>query len=187
MVAPPRRRTSHHSRAATLRVHSVLPPTRLMSTVLPIQQFSTTTARPSHPTPRIDFSEQLAFEARLAFARNIARGEAGVNLAEAALQVAAEDDAIGEWYKLLQTERYIIFYYRSSLPSERFLNTTFPLKSTVHLFLSTVSSTASGIARGEAGQNLSRPACNCRGCCSMLAVQPLLHGAVHFLLSSASS
>lgn len=47
------------------------------------------------PPIRLDFSEQLAAEARLAFARNVARGEAGINLAEAALQVAAEDDAIG--------------------------------------------------------------------------------------------
>jgi hypothetical protein len=50
----------------------------------------------SSATRRLDFSQQLAFEARAAFACNIARGEAGMNLAEAALQVAAEDDAIGE-------------------------------------------------------------------------------------------
>jgi hypothetical protein len=54
---------------------------------------------PPHPTlgprRRLDFAEQLAFDARVAFARNLARGEAGMHLAEAALQVAAEDDAIG--------------------------------------------------------------------------------------------
>lgn len=41
-------------------------------------------------------SDVHAWEARVAFARNIARGEPGMNLAEAALQVAAEDDALGE-------------------------------------------------------------------------------------------
>ena len=57
----------------------------------------------SHPLPpthtlrtndRLDFSDQLAFAARAALAANVARGEAGVDLAAAALQVAAEDDAV---------------------------------------------------------------------------------------------
>jgi hypothetical protein len=50
---------------------------------------------PPQPLRRTDHSERLAAEARLAFAANVARGEAGVDLAEAALQIAAEDDAIG--------------------------------------------------------------------------------------------
>lgn len=36
-----------------------------------------------------------AYTARWRFAHNIAQGEAGMRLAEAALLVAAEDDAIG--------------------------------------------------------------------------------------------
>lgn len=43
---------------------------------------------------RIDLSEVHAFEARRAFSNNIAQGEAALNVAEAALQIAAEDDAI---------------------------------------------------------------------------------------------
>lgn len=43
---------------------------------------------------RTDFSDDLAREARAAFAANVAGGEAAVDLAAAALQVAAEDDAI---------------------------------------------------------------------------------------------
>ena len=43
---------------------------------------------------RIDFSELHAFEARRAFVQNIARGESAISVAEAALQIAAEDDAI---------------------------------------------------------------------------------------------
>ena len=39
-------------------------------------------------------SEVHAWRARRAFAENVARGESGINLAEAALQVAAEDDAL---------------------------------------------------------------------------------------------
>ena len=35
-----------------------------------------------------------SFEARQAFVRNIAHGEAGINLADAAFQIAAEDDAL---------------------------------------------------------------------------------------------
>ena len=35
-----------------------------------------------------------AFEARRAFVQNIARGESAISVAEAALQIAAEDDAI---------------------------------------------------------------------------------------------
>ena len=37
-----------------------------------------------------------AYEARQAFARCVARGEAGVNLAETALHISSEDDALGE-------------------------------------------------------------------------------------------
>lgn len=44
---------------------------------------------------RTDFSVQLASNARVAFAENISRGEAGMHVAAAALQIAAEDDAIG--------------------------------------------------------------------------------------------
>ena len=44
---------------------------------------------------RTDYAHELAAAARHAFAINVARGEAGVRLAEAALQIAAEDDAIG--------------------------------------------------------------------------------------------
>ena len=43
---------------------------------------------------RADFSEVHSFEARQAFVRNIAHGEAGINLADAAFQIAAEDDAL---------------------------------------------------------------------------------------------
>ncbi|KAL4431445.1 hypothetical protein ABPG75_006701 [Micractinium tetrahymenae] len=43
---------------------------------------------------RTDFSAQHAFEARRAFLRCIAEGEASVDLAAAALYVAAEDDAL---------------------------------------------------------------------------------------------
>jgi len=43
---------------------------------------------------RQDMSVQHTHESRQRFARCIRRGEAGVNLAEAALQIAAEDDAI---------------------------------------------------------------------------------------------
>jgi hypothetical protein len=39
-------------------------------------------------------SDVHAWRARRAFAQNVARGESGINLAEAALQVAAEDDAL---------------------------------------------------------------------------------------------
>lgn len=46
------------------------------------------------PLPRADFSDLHAFEARQAFVKNIASGEAGINLAEAALAIAAEDDAL---------------------------------------------------------------------------------------------
>ncbi|GAB4816397.1 hypothetical protein N2152v2_003443 [Parachlorella kessleri] len=42
----------------------------------------------------VDFSEVHAYEARMAFLRNISRGEAAVDLADAALQIAAEDDAL---------------------------------------------------------------------------------------------
>ena len=45
-------------------------------------------------TCRIDMSEQHAFEARQSLLRNVSRGEARMNLADAALQIAAEDDAI---------------------------------------------------------------------------------------------
>lgn len=43
---------------------------------------------------RADFSDLHAFEARQAFVKNIASGEAGINLADAALAIAAEDDAL---------------------------------------------------------------------------------------------
>lgn len=43
---------------------------------------------------RADFSEVHAFEARKAFVQNIAHGEAAINLADAAFQIAAEDDAL---------------------------------------------------------------------------------------------
>ena len=43
---------------------------------------------------RADFSDVHSFEARQAFVRNIASGEAGINLADAAFQIAAEDDAL---------------------------------------------------------------------------------------------
>lgn len=39
-------------------------------------------------------SEQHAYDARQALLRNVARGEARMNLADAAFQIAAEDDAI---------------------------------------------------------------------------------------------
>ena len=39
-------------------------------------------------------SEQHAYEARQSLLRNVSRGEARMNLADAALQIAAEDDAI---------------------------------------------------------------------------------------------
>ncbi|CAK0760877.1 hypothetical protein CVIRNUC_002808 [Coccomyxa viridis] len=43
---------------------------------------------------RVDLAEVHAWEARRAFVETVAKGESGINLAEAALQVAAEDDAI---------------------------------------------------------------------------------------------
>ena len=43
---------------------------------------------------RADASAQFAYLARWRFCRNIARGEAAMQLAEAALLVASEDDAI---------------------------------------------------------------------------------------------
>ncbi|KAK9806023.1 hypothetical protein WJX73_006325 [Symbiochloris irregularis] len=43
---------------------------------------------------RVDMAETHAWQARQAFTRNIARGDGGMELAEACLQVAAEDDAI---------------------------------------------------------------------------------------------
>ena len=43
---------------------------------------------------RVDMSEVHAWRARRAFAEGVGRGESGINLAEAALQVAAEDDAL---------------------------------------------------------------------------------------------
>ena len=46
------------------------------------------------PACRADFSEIHSYEARLAFVNNIAHGEAGINLADAAFQIAAEDDAL---------------------------------------------------------------------------------------------
>ncbi len=46
------------------------------------------------PRHRVDLSEQHAYEARQALLQNAARGEARMNLAQAAFQVAAEDDAI---------------------------------------------------------------------------------------------
>jgi hypothetical protein len=39
-------------------------------------------------------SEADAYSARMAFVRNIARGESGIDLAQAAFQIAAEDDAL---------------------------------------------------------------------------------------------
>ena len=44
---------------------------------------------------RVDFSSVHAYEARQAFLACIAEGEAAVDLAAAALHVAAEDDALG--------------------------------------------------------------------------------------------
>ena len=46
------------------------------------------------PVCRADFSEIHSYEARLAFVNNIAHGEAGINLADAAFQIAAEDYAL---------------------------------------------------------------------------------------------
>lgn len=45
---------------------------------------------------RTDYSVELAAEARVAFARCLAAGEAALPLGRAALFIAAEDDAIGE-------------------------------------------------------------------------------------------
>lgn len=47
---------------------------------------------------REDMSEQHAREARMAFLQCLSRGEGALDLAEAALQVAAEDDALGELF-----------------------------------------------------------------------------------------
>ncbi len=43
---------------------------------------------------RVDHSEVHAFDARRAFLLNISQGESALSVAEAALQIAAEDDAI---------------------------------------------------------------------------------------------
>ena len=43
---------------------------------------------------RADFSELHAYEARQAFVKNIMNGEASLDLADAAFQIAAEDDAL---------------------------------------------------------------------------------------------
>lgn len=45
---------------------------------------------------RVDYSRELAREARYEFARCLAAGETSIPLAAAALLIAAEDDAIGE-------------------------------------------------------------------------------------------
>lgn len=47
-----------------------------------------------HCVDRADFSELHAYEARQAFVRSIINGEASMNLADAAFQIAAEDDAL---------------------------------------------------------------------------------------------
>jgi hypothetical protein len=44
----------------------------------------------------VDYSAQHAFQARQAFLRSIEAGEAAINLAEASLHIAAEDDALGK-------------------------------------------------------------------------------------------
>ena len=49
----------------------------------------------------------MAYDARLAFARNLSRGESCVDLALAALQIAAEDDAIGEGMNLKSKESFL--------------------------------------------------------------------------------
>ena len=43
---------------------------------------------------RVDLSELHSWRSRKAFVENIARGDAGIELARASLQIAAEDDAI---------------------------------------------------------------------------------------------
>lgn len=43
---------------------------------------------------RVDMAERYAWKARQAFARNVARGEGRISLAETCLHIAAEDDAI---------------------------------------------------------------------------------------------
>lgn len=45
---------------------------------------------------RQDLSAQHAYLARQAFSRCVAKGETGVNLAEAALHISSEDDALGK-------------------------------------------------------------------------------------------
>lgn len=53
-------------------------------------------------------SAQHAYEARRAFALCVARGEAGVNLAEAALHIAAEDDALGALALFVRTDGFAL-------------------------------------------------------------------------------
>ena len=43
---------------------------------------------------RVDLSDLHAYDARKQFAAAVQKGEAGINLAEAALHISAEDDAI---------------------------------------------------------------------------------------------
>jgi hypothetical protein len=45
---------------------------------------------------RVDYSLQHAFQARHDFLLSVAAGEAAIDLAAAALHIAAEDDALGE-------------------------------------------------------------------------------------------
>ena len=47
------------------------------------------------PCRRVDYSLQHAYQARHAFLRSIEAGEAAIDLAAAALHIAAEDDALG--------------------------------------------------------------------------------------------
>lgn len=44
----------------------------------------------------MDFSSKLAYDARRAFAENLSRGDASMDLALAALQIVAEDDALSK-------------------------------------------------------------------------------------------
>ena len=60
--------------------------------VLPFRQPAVSLTAPTGH--RVDMSELHAWDARHRFTTNISRGEAEINLADAALQIAAEDDAL---------------------------------------------------------------------------------------------
>ena len=75
------------------RSELLLPSRRLALSLPPAKPCTSGCPKPRRR--RVDFSEAHAWEARQAFLANVAAGEAALDLADAALQIAAEDDALG--------------------------------------------------------------------------------------------